>query len=285
MVMGATASTSTVIVATGTTHGQAPAAVVPVTKRIVGLDPRTGGGRWSMSVGEDGQGVPVSIYGEIAVVTQADATIVGLDPVTGRPRWSIAAPKGCSESPLSGVAPTATLLPDTRQPTVSYRCSGLHRFAQLDPSSGATIWSWSLPSGRVVDGHAPAGGDAGMLGVLVSGGDPIATERPPSGQRPAGYDTESLIDISMSTGAPQWKVDGVTPTAGVYAGSGHLCTVSGFGFGFGFGTTCYDAATGTQSWQRTPPAVPTYVHSPEMPRRCVGGEILLVRGYACASDQ
>lgn len=254
LVMGAVASQDVVIVATGTYHGRAPAAVFAVTGRITGLDPGSGRQRWSMEVGDDGQGVPAGIYGDTAVVAEGNGAVVAVDASRGTPRWSVPA-AGCrSRSGSPGPSPTAVLLPGAAGPTVAYRCAPAQRIVRLDPATGAAAWSWTLSPGRTVDVRTTAGG-SGVLGVLVRGaGGPIAAERPPARQGAGqgdGYATDALVAVSGTTGKPQWEVDGIPSTAGVYAGPGRLCAVSAYA------SACYDSTTGAQSWARSAQVTPS----------------------------
>ncbi|GAB3613397.1 hypothetical protein GCM10027415_17370 [Humibacter ginsengisoli] len=253
-VMGAVASKDIVIVATGTNHGHAPAAVYPVTDRITGLDPKSGHQRWSLGLGEDGQGVPAAIYGRLAVVAKANGSVVGIDTSHGTRRWAAPMVAGCQNNRgLSGVSATVNLLRGPPVPMVAYQCAPAQRIVQLSAATGAASWSWTLPPGRTVDAQTTAGSDSGLLGVLVSGsGVPIATQRPPAGQGQDGYNTDSLLAVSDVTGEPQWEVDGISSTAGVYAGQGRLCTVSAFA------STCFESATGTQSWNRAALVPPSH---------------------------
>jgi outer membrane protein assembly factor BamB len=253
IVMGAVATEDAVVVATGHSHGTAPAAVMPATDRVVGLDPRTGVRRWSVEVGQDGQSVPAVVSDGSAIIAKADGSLLGVDAVTGRSEWVVPAPAGCTSSKaLTSPDVAVNLLPGVGGAIVDYHCDGPERLVQLDASSGAARWTRSLPDGWAVQYQSPAASDATVLGVLVSGnGAAIAPLRSSSHDVSATTGTVSLIALNAATGAPLWQVDGISSAAGAYSGAGRLCTASGSG------ATCYAEASGAQSWQRASSAPPS----------------------------
>ncbi|GAA4154846.1 hypothetical protein GCM10022286_02920 [Gryllotalpicola daejeonensis] len=233
--MGAVASSDVVIAATGHDHGQAPAAVVPVTEQVVGLDAHTGDRLWSMKVGNDGQRVPAMIAGGTAIVAKADGTVVGLDASRGDRKWETIPPSGCAESQeLSDIHPSAQLLADAPAPLVLYPCGSAPRVVLLDPATGKVRWTWQVPAGRSVEYQSAAAGTTAVFGLVVSD----------------GASAYSLFALSGATGRPMWHADGLTDDVGVFAGAGDLCGVSSSR------VACYDETSGKPTWTRTPPAVP-----------------------------
>lgn len=252
-VMGLAASPRIVLVALGDTHGHAPAMVYSATDQLVGLDPLTGQRRWTMRLAADGQDVPAVIAGSRVVVAEPDGTVVGLDAATGAKRWGDPIPAGCiAADAQGGLSPAADVLSDAPAVTVVYQCARAQRLARLNPATGATQWTWTLPAKWSVEYQSPTGSASSVLGVIVSGhGAPLAPLRGAATQTPPGYQTDSLLAVDARTGKPLWQINNIVGSAGVYGGAGQLCLVSGFG------VTAYAAATGAVSWREDPPAAPT----------------------------
>ena len=251
-VMGLAASPRIVLVAFGDTHGHAPAMVYSATDQLVGLDPLTGEQRWSRHLVADGQGVPAVLVGGRVVVAEPKGTVIGLDAATGAKRWADLIPAGCIAADVQGgLSPAADVLPDAPAVTVVYQCADTQHLARLNPATGATQWTWTVPANWSVQYQSPVGSASGVLGVIVSGhGNPLAPLRTASTQTPPGYETDSLVAVDATTGKPLWQINDVVGSAGVYGGGGQLCLASGFG------VTCYAAGTGAVSWREDPPAVP-----------------------------
>lgn len=253
IVMGGEAAPRVVLVATGDTRGRAPAMVYAATDRLIALDPGTGAQRWSIRLADDGQGVPAVIAGNLVVLARADGTVLGLDASTGARRWLDPLPNGCHpDDTSSGLSPAAVVLPGLPDTVVLYQCAGRQRLARLDPVTGAVRWTRALPAGWSVQYQSPAGSAAGVIGLLVQGrGAAIAPVTEPAPPGPRGYQTDSVIAVSAATGGPLWQLNGVPPSAGVYAGGDRLCVLSGFG------VACEEAATGSEAWHWAPPVAPT----------------------------
>jgi outer membrane protein assembly factor BamB len=238
-VMGVLATRRLVLVATGHTHGQAPAAVLDVTDALVALDPRTGRQRWSRSIEPDGQTVPAVIEGGTVVVATGDGTVLGLDVATGRRRWSDQVVPGCG-TPVDFPEPAAMVLPGGPAATVLARCHG-QQLVRIVPRSGAVRWRVMLPGGDPVDGQLPVATSGGVLGVLT-------------GQVDVRRASLRLLGIDARTGRLRWQAGGLVAGEGqgVYGGADRLCLLSSSG------ADCRRAGTGATVWhtgvQVAPPA-------------------------------
>ena len=250
--MGVVASRRIVLVALGDLHGRGGAGEYSATDHLVGLDPLTGQRRWAMSLAADGQTVPAVLAGSRVVVAEPDGTVIGLAAATGTTRWRKPIPSGCTAGdPQGGLAPAVDVLPAAPEVTVLYQCGGGQRLARLNPTTGATQWTWTLPATWSLEYQSPAGSASGVLGVIVSGhGAPLAPLRSVSTQSPPG-ETDSLVAVDAMTGTPVWQINHVAVSAGVYGGRGQLCVASGFG------VTAYSAPTGAVSWHENASATPT----------------------------
>lgn len=253
-VMGLAAGPQIVLAATGASRGHAPAMVYSATDQLTGLDPRAGTQRWSLHLADDGQGVPAVIADGRVIVAESNGTVIGLDAVTGVRRWLDPVLRGCAARDVqNGLSPAAAMMPTSASNViVVYQCPYGSRLVRVNPASGAAQWTRTLPAGWSVAYQSPAGGSAGVIGLLAQGrGAAIAPLKAGTPESPTGYETESVLALSATTGRPPWQLDDVATSAGVYGGGGQLCVVSGFG------AACYSADTGARSWQWTPPVTPS----------------------------
>ncbi len=249
--MGVTASPAVVVAALGDTRGHAPAMAYSATDRLVGFDPGTGAQRWSLTLADDGQGVPARIAGSVVVVAEADGSVLGIDATDGRQRWLDPAPSGCVVRQQDGLDPGAAVLPGAPAVTVRYRCTIQDRITRLHATTGSVAWTRVLPRGGRADYQAPAGTASGVIGIVVSGRRPFdvttVAHQPPGAQQ---YETRTLLALAADTGRPLWQLHGVPLAAGAYGGAGQLCVASGYGTG------CYAARTGQLSWEASPAVAP-----------------------------
>jgi hypothetical protein len=237
----------TVVVAGGTTL---PGPAGPyVVDRLTALDAATGRTRWTLTLADDGQGVPAVVYGSTVVVAQDDGSVTGVSALTGATVWSVPRPVGCA-SPFGGSAvqptmPIASVLTGGGPVvTVALHCYGQDQVTGIVPASGQVVWSWRAPAGWTVDVGQPAGQAGGVAGFMAIGGHGYATEHHTTWTAgPADWQAHHLVALDQSTGTPLWEQDGVPAAAGVYAGTAQLC------MGSADGVQCHQARSGNPIWQ------------------------------------
>jgi len=275
LVMNAELSTRLALVATGDFHDNGNAMSYAATNRLTGLDPQTGAQLWTLSLADDGQGVPAGVDGTVVVVAEQDGTVVGLDAHTGHLLWMQRRPVDCAVTGTSDLTPAAVLLSAT-PPTVLYPCTAQQQVARLDPTTGRSVWTSRLPAGWTLDGTSAAVA-TGVIAVVGSGpGETTARHRNASGA-PPGYETVALLGLQVDTGRVTWQVDGLTQGSAVTTAGNLLAVVDSFA------VTALRPADAAQVW-RWQPVVPATPDSNTAMRVAISGaQLYAIDDTAAAS--
>ena len=255
--MGVTAGSGIVVVATGVVKGTAPAMIYAVVDGLVGLDARTGRELWRRPLAHDGQAIPMpaSVAGGDVVVSEANGAVVGLSAATGSERWSDPPPVACvppsDSGAQTGLSPVASVLPGGPAVTVSYQCrASSSEVVGYDPATGAKTWAWRAPAGWSVQYQSPVGSAPGVIGLVASGPGSISARRVVWPFGPAGYESYDVVAVDEVSGRPLWEMEGVPASSGVYGGAGELCAASGFG------VECLNPESGALIWRWQPVDAP-----------------------------
>lgn len=132
---------------------------------VTALDPATGAERWTVT-GQKGEGSPVAVDGDLAVVFSKAGEVVGVDPADGTERWRVEIPAVDRADP-GVVAFPAVLLDDLAVVPVSGTEDDVpDRLVGLARADGGEAFVHDLPASTA---GAPAAVDGGVVVPLLDG--------------------------------------------------------------------------------------------------------------------
>jgi outer membrane protein assembly factor BamB len=217
-VMGLVPADSAVVVESGHTVGQAPAAVFDVVSAYTALDLATGRPLWTVPADGTYQNPPIAASGTYLLTGDTSGAVIARVTATGAVAWRDPRPAACGQAPSAGMDNAGLgLAADGPLAAASFSCGQRVIVQRLDPATGTALWTWQSPAVAAGDvlqlALTAAASDGGML--LLAG--QIAT--PPAARQftarlPHAYawppaldppdQVSTILALAAATGHPLW---------------------------------------------------------------------------------